>query len=181
MKCPHCNTTDHPKDGRYCHICGTTLTNATMTATGQGLDSRNASPNKAKRYSGQPNPAKAKASPTGGYWACALRYLLLSCLLIEAILFSLKERQLESGWWITAILLVNIPAFFCSLSLCISTDKYGNDPEKGFWRLYHDWLHIPAAALVIVLGYLVICNIQNMLTFLLTGLLMLALIGSDFE
>lgn len=110
-----------------------------------------------------------------------LRYLLLTCLLLEIIYFSILERQFEIGWWVLLINGVNAPTFFCALCLSISTDLHDNDREKGFWRIYHDWLHILAAALVIVLAYLTVCHIQNMLTFPLLVFLFLLILAFDFK
>lgn len=180
MNCQHHFTADYPIGGKYCHACGKTLTKTSMTK-GQELYTKPASSHMTKGHSKRPDPAKANTFPYSGYWAGTLRYMLLSCLLVVTILFSLKERQLETGWWITVLTMVNIPAFLCALLLCTSTNKYGNDPEKGLWRVYHDWLHIPTAALTIVLGYQIVCNIQNLLTFLLMGLLMLVLLWTDFK
>ena len=176
MKCPHCNTTDHPTGGRYCHICGTALTSATMAASQD------------KRHAPRKNPGRPPRQSTtiarrrhGGIWASILRYLFLACLLLEIIFFCILESELETGWWITLITLIDVPTFFCALSLCISTDIYGNDTDKGFWKIYHDWLHIFAAALIIVLAYLIVFNIQNLLTFLLLGLLMLPLVVFNYN
>ena len=89
----------------------------------------------------------------------------------EAVFFSIQEQHLEPGWFCTAVMLVNVPAIFLALSLCIDINIHGNDAKTISWRLYYGWLHFPAAAIVIAAGYYIILNTQNFFTFFLVGAL----------
>jgi len=123
-------------------------------------------------------------------WSIILRYLLLLLIFIEYVFISVIEYEsiidiryaCQEVWAIVAIMLVQVPSFICTLALCVFANKGNFDDQKGVWRLYYNWLHFLAAAIVPVLGLLICSNIQNLFTIILemalTGLLLLADFGT---
>jgi len=130
----------------------------------------------------------AKDDRPVSWWFIALRYLLLLFILIEYILISIMEFEsiidvryaYQEVWAIVAIMLVQVPSFICTLLLCIFANKADYDNEKGGWRLYYNWLHFLAAAIVPVLGLLICSHIQNLFAIILDGVLIGLLVLADF-
>ena len=70
--------------------------------------------------------------------------------------------------------------FLMTLVLCIFTNQgHFKDKNRG-WRLYYEWLHYFTAAVVPIIGYLIVSNIQNLWTLILESLLIGMVLLTDF-
>ena len=181
MKCPNCNETDHEPTAKFCHTCGCLLD----PEKSQFLDHGKRVQESWKEMRRRQN---AKDDRPVSWWCIVLRYLLLLIILIEYIFISIMEFEsiidvryaYQEVWAIVAIMLVQVPSFICTLLLCIFANKADYDNEKGGWRLYYNWLHFLAAAIVPVLGLLICSHIQNLFAIILDGVLIGLLVLADF-
>lgn len=181
MKCPNCNETDHEPAAKFCHMCGGVLDPDESKFLDHGKGPHESCVEK------QPRQNVMNDHPVS-WWSKILRYSLLLLILVEYIFISIVEYEsiidtryaCQEVWALVAIMLVQVPSFICTLLLCIFANKADYDDERGAWRLYYNWLHFLAAAIVPVLGLLICSNIQNLFTIILFGLMIGLLILADF-
>ena len=177
MRCPNCNETKHEPTANYCHVCGTPLVEIIKSTSGEK------EPPKPSPLSQFTSRNGAEAKPANPWWVKMLRYVLLLAFILFGVYISIAELSIEKPWGELTIGMVNAFAFFMTFVLCIMANREdGDSDKKGFWRLYYDWLHFFFAAIVLMLGYLIVSNIQNLLTILLemgvTGLVLIADFGT---
>lgn len=175
MKCPNCNETDHEPTAKFCHVCGGVLDPERTKLLDHGKRVQESWEEMRRRQN-------AKDDHPVSWWSKALRYLLLLGILLEYVCISIIEYRSQGTWGAATIGMVNGFSFLMTLALCIFANKGDYGDKKGGWRLYYNWLHFLAAAIVPVIGLLICSNIQNLLTIILemalTGLLLLADFGT---
>ena len=204
MKCPNpqCNATDHEPGAKFCHKCGASLTTRTEDPSGRGGEKPKPNPNKTKGAETskvappppQRNPQRpsqrSNHRPVTSYgvsnlqrfrWGNVLRYLLLLAILVECIFVSIPEYKNYGPWGMVTIGMVNIITFICTWAACGTANMGEVDDESGFWGLYYRWLHFFLAAIIVLLGYLIVINIQEIWTLFLDMLLVGILTLANFE
>ena len=182
MKCPNCNETEHEPGAYYCHVCGKVIDPEGFKWSQELQEYDKYFQESWERFKME-QQRKAEAKPANPWWVKMLRYVLLVAFILFGVYISIAESLIETPWGGVTIVFVNAFAFFMTLFLCIMANREdGNSDKKGVWRLYYDWLHFFFAAIALVLGYLIVSNIQSLLTILLemgvTGLLLIADFGT---
>ena len=200
MKCPKCNTIDHEPDAKYCHKCGTELENvSTFSRHGVRETSLKFNGRKTEILKVKGFPIIERESPVQdntdwpevGSGVCSLqkirwgnlvRYVLLLAVLVEHIIISIKESNITDadgvqGYALTTIG-ANISIFIITLALCANIG-YFEDKKRGL-RLYYEWLHFITAAIMPILGFWIVSNIQNGWTLLLDGIFVGIVFFVDF-
>lgn len=200
LKCPNpdCDATDHEPGAKYCHKCGTELENVSSASSHSGEKAKPKSIgwiSEITKGTGSPTPKRQRSlwinndweTSTGVSslqkfrWGNPVRYVLLLTILAECIYFSIPEYRYFGGFGLCTILLVNIVSFICTLAECFPANKGDFDDKNGFWGLYYRWLHFFLAAIIILLGYLIVCHIQSIFTIVLDMVLSFVLLLADFE
>lgn len=172
MVCPNCNEKEHEPNARFCHVCGHKLDSMRKDSSRELLahgkrDQETWDRLRLQQYDEDKN--------YGFRWTKVLRYLLLLAILIENIIISIKESSITDadgvqGYALTTIG-ANIFIFACTLALCcVANMDYFKDLKPG-WRFYFEWLHFLTAALMPILGFWIVSNMQNGWTLLLDGIL----------
>ena len=189
MRCPNCKETNHEPGARFCIICGTPLVaddEPRSRNVNNGYQTEDVHPSGDRQrgvpawyYEGLRENEDRDIAPVHNRlkWTKMGRWMLLLLMLVEYIFISIQEAPIHQPWGGVTIGFVNVPAFLMTLFLC--ADSY-HDEKKGFWKTYYTWLHFIPAAVVPIVGYLILTNIQNLLTIVLEGLLVFLLLVADF-
>lgn len=112
-------------------------------------------------------------------WIKPLRLIILLGILVEYIIISIHETQFGS-WGLVTFGFFNTFAFIITMVLCLFANNNDFDDKKEGWRKYYEWLHFIPSAIIPVLGYLIVSNIQNIMTLLLESLLLGILLLVNF-
>ena len=178
MKCPHCNETEHEPGAIYCHVCGYILdpekAELSKILLKQGRNVQDT-------WERMRRQQESDAVNTNPKWTKPLRFLLLAIILIEYIIISIHESQFGS-WGLVSFGYFNTFAFILTMVLCLFANSNFFDDKKGGWRKYYEWLHFIPSAILPILGYLTVSNIQNLWTLIiessLLGILFLVNFGT---
>jgi len=179
MRCSNCNTYDHEPGAKFCHVCGSQLGSRQEVFSRELLAHGKRVQNTWERLRLQQDD---EDEHSGFRWTKVFRYLLLLAILIEYFIISIKESSITDaegvqGYALTTIG-VNILIFICTLALCANIVHF-EDKKRGL-RLYYEWLHFLTAALMPILGFWIVSNIQNGWTLLLDGILVGVVLLVDF-
>jgi len=181
MRCPNCNETDHEPHARFCHVCGHKL-DSEREDFSRDLRAQGKSVLETwERLRSIPDDQDVDTEPR---WAKVLRYLLLLAILIEYVIISMKESGITDADGVHGYALTTIGAnffiFICSLAICFfANEGHFKDKRRGL-RIYYEWLHLLTAALMPILGFWILSNMQNGWTLLLDGILVGIVFFIDF-
>lgn len=181
MVCPNCNEKEHEPNARFCHVCGHKLDSMQEDSSRESLAHGKRVQEtwdrlRLQRYDEDEN--------YGFRWAKVLRYLLLLAILIENIIISIKESYITDddgvhGYAGTTIF-ANIFIFTCTIAICVFANMGHFEDKKLGLRIYYEWLHFLTAALMPILGFWFVSNMQNGWTLLLDGILVGIVLLVDF-
>jgi len=181
MRCLKCNETDHEPHARFCHVCGHKLDDERedfsrdLHAHGKTVQ---------ETWDRLRNNQEYQNVNTESRWPQMFRYLLLLAILIEYIIICIKESGITDtdgvhGYALTTIG-ANIFIFICSLAICIFANSGRFKDKRRGLRIYYEWLHLLTAALMPILGFWILSNMQNGWTLLLDGILVGIVFFIDF-
>ena len=181
MFCPNCNATEHEPTAKFCHVCGQVLDPEREAFSRKLLEQGQRMQETWNRIHLQQD---AEDEDSGFRWAKVLRYLLLVIILIEYIVISIHESSITDangvqGYALTTIG-ANIFIFICTFALCVFANKGDFEDKKRGLRFYFEWLHYFTAALMPILGFWILSNMQNGWTMILDGILVGIVLLVDF-
>ncbi len=179
MKCPNCNESDHEPMAKFCHNCGSLLNPEAHEASKKLMAHGKKVQEAWERMRLRQAAEEEEESSSRSWWNKTLRFLMLIAVLIEYIIISIAESDYGSwGWFIISF--VNGFVFIITTSLYFLANMSDFENKKRGWRLYYEWLHFFAAAFVSILGYIIVFNFQNFVTFILGSSLVGIMILADF-
>lgn len=187
---------------KYCYKCGTELENVSTISRHSG---ENAKPksigwiSEIEKDTGSPAQKRQRSlrinndceTSTGVSslqkfrWGNLVRYVLLLAVLAECIIISIKESSITDAdgvyGYAGITIFANIFILICTLAICVFANKGDFEDKRRGFRIYYEWLHFLTAALMPIIGFWIVSNIQNGWTLLLDGILVGVVFLVDFE
>ena len=181
MKCPQCGESTHEPTAKFCHVCGYRFDpnregfSRELLAHGKRVQ---------ETWDRLRNNQDEENEHSESSCTKVFRYLLLLAILIECIIFSTKESSITDadgvyGYAVTTIF-ANIFIFICTLAICVFANIGHFEETRRGLRIYYKWLHFLTAALMPIIGFWIVSNIQNGWTLLFDGILVGIVFLADF-